>query len=223
MELDFGSTFTRRLPVYFLIGTGDTMIGKPIQAVKEGLLALHKELLSQPQAVEQVWLSIITFASSASQVAPLTTILQFSLPSLIAGGDYHLGQGINALVKSLQREITPTSAGQKRDYRPLVFLIFDNEPTDRWERELTELEKARTEKSLGSLIAIGLGERVNLAVLRQLTNSVLWMPELKLEALHSFFHWTSASVDTVSRSVALFPVDDMVQLPKPPDGVKVIM
>lgn len=38
----------------------------------------------------------------------------------------------------------------------------------------------------------------------------------------SFFRWTSASVTTVSRSVALFPCDGIVPLPKPPDGCKII-
>jgi uncharacterized protein YegL len=223
MELDFGSSYARRLPVYFLIGTGNSMRGNPIQTVEEGMRELHGELLSQPQAVEQVWMSVITFASNANQVSPLTTITQFSIPALSAGGSYNLGQGLQTLIRAAECEIEPTTAEKKGDYRPLTFLIFDNNPTDRWEKELAALESARNEKKLGSLIAIGLGEQVNLAVLRQLTESVLWMAELKPDPLHAFFRWTSASLTTVSHSVAIFPNDVAIPLPAPPNGCKIII
>jgi uncharacterized protein YegL len=223
MKLDFGSINSRRLPVYFLIGNGGSMIGEPIKMVDFGLRALQKELLSQPQAMEQVWISLITFSSLARQVLPLSNIFESQLPPLGAGGSYHLGLGLRYLIMAIEKEIKPTVSTQKGDYRPLVFLIFDNKPTDHWERELAVLERARAEKRLGSLIAIGLGEKVNMGVLRQLTDSVLWMPELKPEALHSFFRWTSASVTTVSTSVALFPSDKVISLPKPPDGCKIIL
>ena len=126
-------------------------------------------------------------------------------------------------MRALKHEIKPSSASKKGDYRPLVFLIFDNNPTDRWEKELAALEKSRTDKLLGSFIAVGLGKHVNISVLRQLTDSVLWMEEFKPEFLHLFFRWTSASVTTVSRSMALFPSDTVVPLPSPPKGCKIIV
>jgi len=223
MELDFGSSDTRRLPVYFVICTGDSMAGNPVHAVEEGLRALHKDLLSQPEAVEQVWMSIITCATQARQLIPLKTITRFSVPNLTTGGDTNLGEGLKMLVELVRKEIIPSSSEKKADYHPLVFLLLDSDPTDRWEQQIPALENARQDRLLGTFIAVGIGARANLGVLQQLTESVLWMPELKPEALYSFFRWTSASVTTVSQSVTLFPSDEVVPLPKPPDGCEIIL
>lgn len=221
--LNFGSSDTRRLPVYFLICTGDTMAGSPIQAVQDGLRVLHKDLFSQPQAVEQVWMSVITYATQASQLIPLETVAGFSVPNLTTGGATNLGEGLKLLVQSIRQEIIPSSAEMKADYRPLVFLLLDGDPTDRWEQQIAALEKAREDRLLGTLIAVGLGAGSNLGVLRQLTESVLWMKELKQDVLYSFFHWTNASVTTVSRSISLFSDNKTIPLPTPPDGSEIVL
>jgi len=223
MSLDFGSSNTRRLPVYFVICTGDTMIGKPIQTVMDGLRALHQDLLSQPQAVEQVWISLITYATDARQLIPLETLSKFFVPELTPGGATNLGEGLQTLVRSLQKEIIPSSTEMKADYRPLVFLLLDGDPTDRWEQQIAALEKARDDKLLGTFIAVGIGAGANLGVLRQLTDSVLWMKELNQETLYSFFRWTNASVTTVSQSIALLSDYKTTPLPKPPDGSEIIL
>ena len=66
------SDFTRRLPVYLLLDCSGSMTGEPIEAVKQGMKALLMELRSDPQALETAYLSVITFASNAVQVCPLT-------------------------------------------------------------------------------------------------------------------------------------------------------
>lgn len=223
MGLDFGSSYTRRLPVYFLICTGDGMAGNPILNVQDGLHTLHKDLLEQPQAVEQVWISLITYATQSVQAIPLGPVTGFVIPDLPTGGAANLGQALKLLVESIRQEITPSSPDRKGDYRPLVFLLLDSDPTDRWEQQVASLEKLRRDGLLGTFIAVGIGERANLGVLRQLTESVLWMKELKQEALYSFFHWTNASVSTVSRSVNLFPDNKVISLPQPPNGSEIIL
>ena len=68
---------TRRLPVYLLLDCSGSMHGDPIEAVKTGLRQLRSDLQSDPQALESVWLSVITFDNSARQVVPLTEIGAF--------------------------------------------------------------------------------------------------------------------------------------------------
>jgi uncharacterized protein YegL len=222
-ELDFGSTYTRRLPVYILVGCGDSMAGAPIQAVEQGIHLLRNELLEQPEAVEQLWISMITFATHARQVVPLTPIMRFSPPVLSAGGCYNLGAALRLLVQAVYRDIIPTTAEKKGDYKPLVFILFDNEPTDRWEMELAALQKAQREKKIGSIIALGCGDMVNTAVLRQITESVLLMSDVTPDTLRAFFKWTSASVSTVSSSVALPSSAEVVTLPSPPNGCQIVL
>jgi uncharacterized protein YegL len=221
--IDFGSTDVRRMPVYLMLDVSGSMSGAPIMAVEQGVQLLHNELLAQPQAVEMVHLSVITFGSSASQVIPLTPITNFTPPPLSAGGATALGAALRELGRALDREIIPTTASKKGDYKPLIFLLTDGEPTDSWEPELAALN-SRREKKAGSIIALGCGDSVNTGVLRQITGSVLLMTDVTPDNLKAFFKWVSASVTTASKSAAA-PAggEGGATLPPPPSGFQVVL
>lgn len=223
MSIDFGSQDVRRMPVYLLLDTSGSMAGAPIQAVEQGVQLLHNELLGQPQAVELVHLSVITFDSSARQLVPLTPISSFTPPSpLNAGGSTSLGGALRELSNALDREIIPNSPQKKGDYKPLVFLLTDGEPTDAWESELNAL-KSKRDKKAGSIIALGCGDGVNVGVLRQITESVLLMTDVTSDNLRAFFRWVSASVTTASKSAASPSGGDTAALPPPPSGFQVVL
>jgi len=65
----------RRLPVYLLLDCSGSMSGEPIEAVRQGIDHLLSELRGDPNALETVWLSVITFSSVARQAVPLTELL----------------------------------------------------------------------------------------------------------------------------------------------------
>lgn len=224
MTIDFGSANdVRRMPVYLLLDASGSMAGAAIQAVEQGVQLLHNELLGQPQAVEMVHVGVITFASTANQVVPLTSITNFTPPSLAAGGVTALGGALRVLGQALDREVTSTTAGKKGDYKPLVFLLTDGEPTDDWAPELSAL-KARQDKKVGNIIALGCGDSVNTDVLRQITDQVLLMPDVTSDNLRAFFRWVSASVTTASQSAAN-PSGGVggAALPPPPAGFQVVL
>ena len=220
--IDFGSTDTRRMPVYLLLDLSGSMAGAPIMAVEQGVQSLHNELLNQPQAVELVHLSVITFASTANQIIPLTPVTSFNPPPLSAGGGTAMGAALRELGRALDREITPTTPAKKGDYKPLVFLLTDGEPTDSWEPELAAL-KSRSEKKAGSIIALGCGDSVNTGVLRQITDNVLLMTDVTPDNLRAFFKWVSASVTTASKSAAAPAGSQGAVLPPPPSGFQVVL
>lgn len=224
-EIDFGSSDVRRMPVYLLLDVSGSMSGAPIMAVEQGVQLLHNELMGQPQAVEMVHLSVITFASSANQVVPLTPISSFAPPALSAGGGTSMGGALRELARALDREVIPNSPAKKGDYKPLVFLLTDGEPTDSWEPELNALN-SRKEKKAGSIIALGCGDSVNTGVLRQITPNVLLMTDVTPDNLRAFFKWVSASVTTASKSAAS-PAsgggDTGAALPPPPSGFQVVL
>jgi uncharacterized protein YegL len=105
---------------------------------------------------------------------------------LSAGGLYNLDAALRLLVQAVYRDIIPTTAEKKGDYKPLVFIMFDNEPTDQWELELAALQKAQREQKIGSIIALGCGDMVNTAVLQQITESVLLMSKVPSDTMWAF-------------------------------------
>src|ERR1700674_699651 len=114
--------FVRRRPVYLLLDTSSSMFGAPIQAVQQGVTLIHRELLNNPHAIETVYLSVITFDTTAKQIVELPSGEDFTPPTLTADGNTALGSAITLLNESLDRELHANTEGRKGDYRPLIFM-----------------------------------------------------------------------------------------------------
>jgi len=225
MEMDFGGaeSLARRLPVYLVLDVSSSMSGEPIDQVNQGIQLLYNELLNNPQAVETVWVSVITFSKEARQIVPLTELTNFTPPQLVTAYGTFLGAALRLLGQALDREIVPNQPGQKGDYKPLVFLMTDGHPADEWRAEAQAL-KNRTRHKLANIIALGCGPYVNRDVLKQITETVLLMQDVTVENMRAFFQWVSASVQVASVSVGGAGVGEaQANLPPPPPGIQVVL
>ena len=209
----------RRLPVYLLLDCSGSMLGEPIEAVRQGVKALLSELRGDPQALETAYLSVITFASTAQQVTPLTELMLFKEPQINAGGATALGGALNVLRDCVDKEVRKNSESQKGDWRPLVFILTDGFPTD-----LEEFERAAADiKSLkvANIIACAAGADADTTCLKKITDNVLTMNNLSAGDMAQFFAWVSSSVKLSSKSLDAKPGAPM-ELPPPPTGFTVI-
>jgi uncharacterized protein YegL len=186
--------------VYLLLDTSSSMFGAPIQAVQQGVHLIHRELLNNPHAIETVYLSVITFDSTARQIVQLTSVEAFTPPTLKAEGNTALGAAITLLNEALDRELRPNVEGRKGDYRPLVFLLTDGAPTDAWKEPVAKL-KARTTHKVGSLVALGCGPNANVTLLKEITGDVIRMSDVSPDSLQQFFKWVSSSIQKTSQHI----------------------
>jgi uncharacterized protein YegL len=187
----------RRLPAYLLLDVSGSMAGDAIAGVNAGVQFLVNELRSNPQALETVHLALITFGTTAQMAAPLTDLVNFTPPSLTADGATALGAALTMLNQSLDSDIIPNSNFQKGDYRPLVFLLSDGDPTDHWRTPLQTL-RSRKQTKIGTFIALACGKSVRQDVLKEIADVVLVMDTVTSDALQAYFRWISASVGTAS-------------------------
>jgi uncharacterized protein YegL len=208
----------RRLPVYLLLDCSESMAGPAIEAVQHGVDCLVSELRGNPLALESAFLSVITFAKQAKQVVPLTELIQFKPPQLSVRIGTSLGAALNLLMDCLRREVVRTTPTTKGDYKPLVFLLTDGQPTDNWRPAAKALRAANNPK-IANIYAIGCGPDVDTDVLREVTDIVLQMPEVTPEAFRKFFVWLSASVQTAS--TRLGDGNQPIETPPLPAGVEV--
>ena len=206
--------FSRRLPVYLLLDCSGSMMGEPIEAVKQGVKALLSELRGDPQALETAYLSVITFDSS-----PLTELMQFKEPDISAGGATALGGALNVLIDCVNNEVRKSTETQKGDWRPLVFILTDGSPTD-IEAFNQAAQKIKSLK-VANIIACAAGSSANTSYLKQITESVLMMNTLSAGDMAQFFAWVSGSIKMSSKSLDAKP-GNTIELPPPPQGFVVV-
>ena len=211
----------RRLPVYLVLDTSGSMYGEPIEAVKNGVQTLISTLRSDPYALETAFISIITFNTNAQQVTSLTELASFQQPTIDAGGCTALGGSLELLAQKIDAEVTKTTAEQKGDWKPLVFLMTDGEPTDDITHGLAEFRKRKT----GMVVACAAGTGANTNTLKQITENVVSLDTADSATIKAFFKWVSASISTSSINLEKGEgeTSDMSELPPPPPEVNIVV
>ncbi len=189
----------RRLPIYFLIDVSESMVGDPIQLVEEGLATIIRELKSDPYALETVYVSIIAFAGQAQTIVPLQDVISFYPPKFPVGSGTSFGAGLGHLMYELRRNIIKTTADQKGDWKPIIFLFTDGVPTDDTKSVLAEWKSNWQRQT--NLVAISFGAETDLRLLRELTDNVLMFNNTTTQSYKDFFKWVTASIKTSSVSV----------------------
>lgn len=210
---------TRRLPVYLLLDVSGSMMGQPIEAVRQGVKAVINDLKTDPQAMETAYISIIAFGSEARQILPLTEILSFQEPNIEASGTTALGAALSILDNCLDNEVKKSTSILKGDYKPLVVLMTDGEPTDNWEGPANVIKSK--EGKYANIIAVGCGPGVNYETLKKISEITLKMESTQPNDFKQFFRWISTSIKSTSRSLskdATAPID----LGAPPSGIVLI-
>lgn len=211
----------RRLPVYLLLDTSGSMFGEPIEAVKNGVQVLVSTLRSDPYALETAWLSVITFDNSAQQIVPLTELAQFQMPNINASGCTALGEALSLVAQRADAEVTKTTAEQRGDWKPLVFIMTDGEPTDDIQRGIDEFKK----RKWGIVVACAAGQDANVNTLQRITECVVQLDTADSATIKSFFKWVSASISTSSARVdaGLGEANGLGELPPPPPEVNIVV
>lgn len=211
----------RRLPVYLLLDCSGSMYGEPIEAVKNGVQVLVSTLRQDPYALETAYLSIITFDSSAQQVSPLTELAAFQQPNIQASGCTALGEALALLSQKADQEVTKTTTEQKGDWKPLVFIMTDGEPTDDLNKGLAEFKK----RKWGMVVACAAGSGANTDTLKKITECVVSLDTADSATIKAFFKWVSASVSSGSMKVEETGAEatTLSELPPPPPEVNIVV
>jgi uncharacterized protein YegL len=197
------------------------MSGEPIEAVKNGVQVLVSTLRQDPYALETAFLSVITFDSSARQLVPLTELSMFQVPEIQASGPTALGDALSLLANKAANEVAKTTAEVKGDWKPLVFLMTDGEPTDSWQKGLADFQKQK----FGMVVACAAGAGANTSILKQITEVVVQLDTADSATIKAFFKWVSASVSTGSQKIEKSgkEVTGINELPPPPPEVNIVV
>jgi uncharacterized protein YegL len=211
----------RRLPVYLVLDTSGSMAGEPIEAVKNGVQVMISSLRQNPQAIETAFISVITFDTSARQLIPLTDLASFQMVDIKATGTTSLGEALTLVSNCIDREVAKTTAEQKGDWKPLVFIMTDGIPTDVWQNGLTEYQK----RKVAFTVACAAGNGADTDILKKITDNVVSLDTADSQSISKFFTWVTASIGVSSTKVedSGKEVKGLNELPPPPSELNIVV
>ena len=194
-----------RCACVLLLDTSESMNGKPITELNEGLRSLQQDLQEDALASRRVEIGIVTFGNGGvTKLQSFVTAGDFSPPSLAAGGQTPMGQAIEFALDMVQERKTEYKQSGIAYYQPWIFMITDGAPTDSWKEPASRVQATVKDKGL-AFFAVGVAG-ADLEILSQITPRVLRLDGLRFKEL---FIWLSQSQKRLSVSGP----GDQVQLP----------
>lgn len=210
----------RRLPVYFLLDTSGSMFGEPIEALNNALSGMVNTLRTDPQALDSLWVSIITFDRDVKELVPLTELPNFQLPPITCpqSGPTHTGRALEVLCEKVKREVRRGSATEKGDWKPLLFLFTDGKPSDlQLYRDMLPQVRAL---HFGAIVACAAGHLASDTLLKELTDTVIHLDTTDSATLKTFFKWVSDTIEQGNKSMG---TQENVSLPPPPSEINLVI
>ena len=190
----------RPLPVIVLADVSTSMEGEKIATLNAALVEMHQKFQAVHDTRSHIHTGIITFASNAQQILPLTPVEKAKLPTLATGGTTAMGGAFKIVLQLLHDE----QQIPKHSYLPSIVLVSDGQPNDDWEEPLQQLLGSDRGKRAVRL-AVGIGDDCDFDVLKRFVNH----PEIpvvraaEVSSLMDFFRFVSMTV--MARSTARNP------------------
>lgn len=210
----------RRLPVYFLLDTSGSMYGEPIQALNNALSGMINTLRTDAQALDSLWISIITFDREVKEIVPLTELVHFQLPEIECpqSGPTNTGAGLDYVIKKVKAEVIKGSSTIKGDWKPLLFVFTDGKPSDiqLYREKIQEVK----ELNFGAVVGCAAGHMANDSILKELTENVVHLDSADSSTLKQFFRWVSETIEQGNKSQG---TGETLMLPPPPKEITVVV
>lgn len=197
---EFTIAEARPLPVIVLADVSGSMsVDGKIEALNAALQEMIKSFAQESRIRAEIQIGLITFGGDkASLHLPLAPAHQIAqVAPLRADGGTPMGSAFSEACKLLEnKESIPSRA-----YRPVLILVSDGHPTDRWEEAFNTLcQSERAQKA--TRFAMGIGADADLDMLKRFANDLESSVFQAHQAadIHRFFKAVTMSVSVRSRS-----------------------
>lgn len=210
----------RRLLAYFLLDTSGSMRGEPIAALNNGFNGLISMLRSDPQAMDSLHISVVTFDREVNNLIPLVDLASFHPVEIKCpdSGPTHTGQALEMIYDLVNKDLIKGSEDRKGDWKPLLFVFTDGKPSDL--QKYREMMPKIKSLDFGVIVGCAAGPKAEVSFLQELTNNVVKLDTTDASTLTTFFQWVSSSIEMGSKSQG---TGESITLPPPPSELNIIV
>ena len=192
-----------KVATVLLVDTSGSMGGEGIDGVNRGIHLYKEKILNDSLACKRVELALVSFNDTVTIVHPFSSIKEFNIQPLTAGGWTLLGKGILTAIDLIKKRKEQYAQNGTDYFRPWIFLITDATDNDMtmdktlYNQVVQELKDGETNKHF-SFYKVAVGRDVNFDLLKEISpRSPL---RLKPDNWHEMFDWFAASSLALSRS-----------------------
>lgn len=157
---------------------------------------LVDDLKASEMARHRADVAIVTFATTAELLTPMTIARDLAIPPMSADGRTAMGAGIDLALDVIERRQDEYRASGVKANVPMVFLLTDGAPTDEWR---AAAGRVRQLAARNKLHFFGIGTRdANMATLSEICPPE--RPPLRMQdgRFSELFRFVSDSLDRVS-------------------------
>lgn len=210
----------RRLLAYFLLDTSGSMRGEPIAALNNGFNGLISMLRSDPQAMDSLHISVVTYDREVNNLIPLVDLASFHPVEIKCpdSGPTHTGQALEMIYDLVNKDLIKGSADRKGDWKPLLFVFTDGKPSDL--QKYREMMPKIRSLDFGVIVGCAAGPKAEVSFLQELTSNVVKLDTTDASTLTTFFQWVSSSIEMGSKSQG---TGESMTLPPPPSELNIIV
>lgn len=202
--LDAMEPAKKSMTIFFLIDVSGSMKGTKIGSLNSTMEELLPSLIGVGEASTDVKIAIMKFSTDVEWVTPEPVrIEEYQYWNrLEAEGLTFMGDAFLELSRKLSRNSFLNSPSIS--FAPVIFLLSDGSPNDDWKKGLETLKQNKWFQH-GLKIALGIGSKVNMDVLRAFTgNDELAVQAKNAEQLRELIKLLAVTSSQIgSRSLAL--------------------
>lgn len=202
--LDAMEPAKKSMTIFFLIDVSGSMKGTKIGSLNSTMEELLPSLIGVGEASTDVKIAIMKFSTDVKWVTPEPVrIEEYQYWNrLEAEGLTFMGDAFLELSRKLSRSSFLNSPSIS--FAPVIFLLSDGSPNDDWKKGLETLKQNKWFQH-GLKIALGIGSKVNMDVLRAFTgNDELAVQAKNAEQLRELIKLLAVTSSQIgSRSLAL--------------------
>lgn len=196
------------------------MRGEPIAALNNGFNGLISMLRSDPQAMDSLHISVVTYDREVNNLIPLVDLASFHPVEIKCpdSGPTHTGQALEMIYDLVNKDLIKGSSERKGDWKPLLFVFTDGKPSDL--QKYREMMPKIKSLDFGVIVGCAAGPKAEVSFLQELTSNVVKLDTTDASTLTTFFQWVSSSIEMGSKSQG---TGESMTLPPPPSELNIIV